>query len=113
MLRDGNCVCTAADLRRADAMRFDHARKTYAVYRGKDGELYASDSLCTHGNTHLVDGVVKGGIVECPKHNGRFHLLDGSPARVPICRGLATCPVAERGGFFVTFGEGLRCFMRT
>ena len=29
-----------------------------------------------------------GGIIECPKHNGRFDLADGSPARAPVCRGL-------------------------
>ena len=91
-------VCAAADLRRADAIRFDHARKTYAVYRDEDGRLYATDGLCTHGNTHLSDGLVIGGIIECPKHNGRFHLADGSPARAPICRGLATYPVEERDG---------------
>ena len=91
-------VCAAADLRRADVVRFDHARKTYAVYRDEDGKLFATDGLCTHGNTHLSDGLVKGGIIECPKHNGRFHLIDGSPARAPICRGLATYPVAERDG---------------
>ncbi len=90
-------VCSASELRRADAIRFDHARKTYAVYRGEDGRLCATDGLCTHGNTHLSDGLVKGGIIECPKHNGRFNLVDGSPARAPICRGLATYPVAERG----------------
>ncbi|MGA3131551.1 MAG: NADH:ubiquinone reductase (Na(+)-transporting) subunit F [Terracidiphilus sp.] len=91
-------VCAATDLRRADAVRFDHARKTYAVYRGEDGRIFATDGFCTHGNTHLSDGLVKDDIVECPKHNGRFHLIDGSPARAPICRGLATYPVAERDG---------------
>jgi Na+-transporting NADH:ubiquinone oxidoreductase subunit F len=54
--------------------------------------------MCTHGNTHLSDGLVKGRIIECPKHNGRFNLADGSPARAPICRGLATYPVEERSG---------------
>lgn len=91
-------VCDARDLQRADALRFDHARKTYAIYRDEDGKLYASDGLCTHGNTHLADGLVKGGIIECPKHNGRFNLIDGSPARAPICRGLVTYPVEEVSG---------------
>jgi Na(+)-translocating NADH:ubiquinone oxidoreductase F subunit len=91
-------VCMAADLRRADAVRFDHERKTYALYRDEDGKLFATDGLCTHGNTHLADGLVKDGMIECPKHNGRFNLVDGSPARAPICRGLATYPVVERNG---------------
>jgi MocE subfamily Rieske [2Fe-2S] domain protein len=89
-------VCGDADLRRADVIRLDYARKTYAVYRDEGGRLYATDGLCTHGNTHLADGLVKGGIIECPKHNGRFNLLDGSPARAPICRGLATYAVEAR-----------------
>jgi MocE subfamily Rieske [2Fe-2S] domain protein len=91
-------VCAAADLGPADVIRFDHGKKTYALYRDAEGKLYATDGICTHGNTHLADGLVKGKIIECPKHNGRFNLADGSPARAPICRGLATYQIEERGG---------------
>ncbi len=91
-------VCAAADLGPADVIRFDHGKKTYALYRDSEGTLYATDGICTHGNTHLADGLVKGKIVECPKHNGRFNLSDGSPARAPVCRGLATYPLEERQG---------------
>ena len=91
-------VCAAADLSRADVMRFDYGTKTYALYRTEDGALYATDGICTHGNTHLSDGLVIGKMIECPKHNGRFHLPDGSPARAPICRGLVTYPLTEIGG---------------
>ncbi len=91
-------VCGATELRRADAIRFDDAHKTYALYRNEDGRLFATDGFCTHGNTHLSAGLVKASIIECPKHNGRFNLVDGSPARAPICRGLATYPVEELNG---------------
>ena len=91
-------VCAAADLGPADVIRFDHGKKTYALYRDDEYKLYATDGICTHGNTHLVDGLVKGQIIECPKHNGRFNLADGSPARPPVCRGLATYPIEERQG---------------
>jgi Na+-transporting NADH:ubiquinone oxidoreductase subunit F len=91
-------ACPAAALGRADVVRFDHGKKTYALYRTDDGELYSTDGLCTHGNVHLSLGLVKGKLIECSKHNGRFNLMDGSPARVPICRGLATYPIAERNG---------------
>ncbi len=91
-------VCAAADLGPADVIRLDHGRRTYALYRDDEGTLYATDGICTHGNTHLADGLVKGKIIECPKHNGRFNLTDGSPARAPVCRGLATYPLEERGG---------------
>ena len=91
-------VCAGADLIKEDVMRFDHGRHTFALVRNDEGRLFATDGICTHGNTHLAAGLVKDGIIECPKHNGRFHLADGSPARAPICRGLATYPIEERAG---------------
>lgn len=91
-------ICAAADLGTADVIRFDHGKKTYALIRDEEGKLFATDGICTHGNVHLSNGLVKGKIIECPKHNGRFHLADGSPARAPICRGLATYPIEERQG---------------
>lgn len=90
-------VCAAADLKPADVIRFDHGQKTYALYRISEGQLFATDGVCTHGNTHLSEGLIVGKMIECPKHNGRFNLCDGSPARAPICRGLATYPIEERG----------------
>ncbi|MEX0330979.1 MAG: NADH:ubiquinone reductase (Na(+)-transporting) subunit F [Puniceicoccaceae bacterium] len=91
-------ICAAADLGSEDVIRFDHGTRTYALYRDNEGRLYATDGFCTHGNTHLANGLVKGRIIECPKHNGRFNLPDGSPARAPICRGLVTYPIEERNG---------------
>lgn len=91
-------VCAATALGSTDVIRFDHGKKTYALIRDETGTLHATDGICTHGNTHLAGGLVKGKIIECPKHNGRFNLADGSPARAPICRGLATYPLEERAG---------------
>ena len=106
-------VCISSALHQADALRFDAGQRTFAIYRDEEKRLYATDGICTHGNTHLADGLVKGGIIECPKHNGRFHLADGSPARPPVCRALKTYPVEEReGAIFVNVdcpgGAGLR-----
>ncbi len=91
-------VCPAENLERSDVVRFDHGKKTFAVYRDENGRLHATDGVCTHGNTHLAEGLVIGDQIECSKHNGRFHLEDGSPARAPVCRGLATYPVEQRNG---------------
>lgn len=91
-------VCAAADLGKEDVMRFDHRRRSYALVRDAQGVLHATEGFCTHGNVHLADGWVKGDFIECPKHNGRFFLADGSPARAPVCRGLVTYPIEERAG---------------
>ena len=91
-------VCRTDDLRCADVLRFDYGKRTFALYRDESSALFATDGLCTHGNVHLADGLVKDGMIECPKHNGRFNLVDGTPARAPVCRGIATYPVKERNG---------------
>ncbi len=91
-------ACAGADLASSEVIGFDQGQKTFALYRDRGNRLYATDGVCTHGNTHLADGLIVGRMIECPKHNGRFNLIDGSPARTPICRGLATYPIEERGG---------------
>lgn len=91
-------VCDATSLSREEVVRFDVGNKTFAISCAADGKYYATDGICTHGNTHLAEGLVKGSMLECPKHNGRFNLQDGSPARAPICQGLRTYPVELRNG---------------
>ncbi|WP_047497217.1 NADH:ubiquinone reductase (Na(+)-transporting) subunit F [Terriglobus sp. TAA 43] len=91
-------ACTSADVLPNDVVRFDHGRKTFAVCRDESGAVHVLDGICSHGNVHLSGGLVKGNILECPKHNGRFYLADGSPARTPVCRGVATYEAEEREG---------------
>jgi Na+-transporting NADH:ubiquinone oxidoreductase subunit F len=91
-------VCASAFLKPESVIRVDHEQRTYAIYRLADGSLHATDGLCTHGNTHLADGLVKGRLIECPKHNGRFDITDGSPQRKPVCVALRTHRVREQDG---------------
>jgi Na(+)-translocating NADH:ubiquinone oxidoreductase F subunit len=88
----------AALIQKEDVLRFDHDGRTYAIYRTADNKYYASAGTCTHGNAHLADGMVKGNLIECPKHNGRFDIRDGSPARLPVCVAMRTFDVEQRGG---------------
>ncbi|MEO1246398.1 MAG: fatty acid desaturase [Pseudomonadota bacterium] len=90
-------VCSSAALKREDVLRFDYREHTFAVYRTADSAYYATDGLCTHGNAHLASGLVRGHLVECPKHNGRFDVRDGAPRRHPVCLALRTYPVETRG----------------
>ena len=91
-------ACDAALLGKEEVVRFDHDRRTYALYQTADGRYHATDGTCTHGNTHLADGLLKGRLIECPKHNGRFDVTDGSPQRPPVCVALRTYPLELRGG---------------
>jgi MocE subfamily Rieske [2Fe-2S] domain protein len=91
-------VCDATLLPRADVLRFDHDRKSYAIYRTEDGDVYATAGRCTHGQGQLTDGFLQGTIIECPKHNGRFDIRDGSPQRLPVRAALQTYAVRESNG---------------
>jgi len=91
-------VCAGHLLEKAQVIRFDHERKTYAIYRTADGSVYATAGLCTHGGVHLAEGLLRGQWIECRKHNGCFDITDGSPRRAPACDALRTYAVRERDG---------------
>ncbi len=93
-------------LKKNDVLRFDFDQHTYAVYRTAEDEYYASEGICTHGNTHLTDGMVIGKQIECAKHNGRFNMNDGTVARPPVCIGLKTYPVKiENNTLYLNIGH--------
>lgn len=91
-------VCNSSSIANEDILRFDHGKKTFVICRDSNGNPFAMDGICTHGYAHLGKGLVKDDFIECPKHNGRFHLADGSPARSPISEGLVTYPVEDQEG---------------
>ncbi len=75
-----------------DVMRFDHGDKTYAIYRTLAGKVFATEGLCTHEQQHLAEGFVIDDIIECPLHQGRFHIPSGKAMGAPVCIDLKTCP---------------------
>ena len=85
-------VCDVTAIEKEDVVRFDHNGQTFAVYRTIDDQVYATEGNCTHGNAHLADGFVKGKLIECSRHNGRFDITNGLPARLPACLALRTYP---------------------
>ena len=81
-------VCHINEIDKEDVIRLDYNEKTFAIYKTKDLNIYATDGMCTHGKTHLSNGLVIGDQIECPKHNGRFNIKDGTVRRPPVCLGL-------------------------
>jgi 3-phenylpropionate/trans-cinnamate dioxygenase ferredoxin component len=90
-------VCDADEIEEEDVVRFDHDGASYAVYRTASG-FYASDGFCTHEHAHLADGFVIGEIIECPLHQGRFHIPSGRAKSPPVCIDLETYPVRLENG---------------
>lgn len=77
-------ACDESSIAKNDVARFDYRDDTYAVVRMTDGTCVVMDGLCPHGKAHLAEGFVDGATIECPKHNGRLHILTGEPAASPI-----------------------------
>lgn len=73
--------------------RVDTGDRTYLLCRLGDDRFALTDGLCTHGQTHLADGLLDGCTIECPKHNGRFDVSTGQPLRRPATVPLTTYPV--------------------
>lgn len=62
-----------------------------------DGEIYAIDDICSHGNARLSDGDVDGFEVECPLHAGLFDLRSGRALSAPLTRDVRSHPVRRDG----------------
>jgi nitrite reductase/ring-hydroxylating ferredoxin subunit len=58
-----------------------------------EDDFALTDGLCTHAGTHLVDGHLEGGLIECPEHDGRFDVRTGEPKRRPATVPLQSYPV--------------------
>ena len=91
-------ACAADDIDEEDVIRFDHAGRTFAIYRTEDDRYFATDGLCTHEQIHLSGGLLMGTIIECPKHNGRFDIVSGQAKGAPVCVDLKTYPVKVESG---------------
>ena len=98
-------ACATEDIETEDLIRFDHADRSFAIYRSPDDRFYCTDGLCTHENVHLADGLVMGDVIECPMHNGQFDYRTGEAKRAPACEALRTYPVkVENGEVFIDIG---------
>jgi 3-phenylpropionate/trans-cinnamate dioxygenase ferredoxin subunit len=91
-------VCDAEDIGKEDVFRFDHAGRTFAIYRSPDDRYFATDGLCTHEKIHLADGLVLDDTIECPKHNGLFNYMTGEAMGAPVCINLKTYPIKIEDG---------------
>lgn len=67
-----------------------------ALYR-VDGQVYATDNLCTHGNARLCDGYLEGHEIECPLHQGRFDVRTGRAMCEPLTVDIRIYPVRTEG----------------
>jgi nitrite reductase (NADH) small subunit len=93
-----HCVGSVEAIPLGQGRRFVLEGEAVAVFRGRDGALFATQALCPHRQGPLADGIVGGGRVFCPLHAIDFDLATGAP-RSGTCGHLRTHPVSlDEGG---------------
>jgi nitrite reductase/ring-hydroxylating ferredoxin subunit len=63
-----------------------------------EGTVHATGAICPHHAAFLSQGGVTGDCVDCPRHQGRFHIPTGRKVRGPDCPDLRVYPVRVEGG---------------
>ena len=79
-----------------DVIGIDAEGKSFALYQ-VDGEIYATDNICTHGNARLCDGFLEGHEIECQLHQGKFDIRNGKAMCAPLTEDVKAYPVKIEG----------------
>lgn len=56
---------------------FDIGGQRLAVFRSRDGSVFATQAECPHRQGPLADGLLGGGTLICPLHSLKFDLKTG------------------------------------
>jgi nitrite reductase (NADH) small subunit len=68
----------------------------FAVFRQRDGRLFATENRCPHRRGPLSEGIVGDGRVICPMHAHQFNLQTGTGSEVHEC--LSVFEIEEADG---------------
>lgn len=75
-----------------DVVGVNVAGKDIALYE-VEGEIFATDNVCTHGHARMSDGFLEGSEIECPLHQGKFDVCTGQALCAPLTENIRTYPV--------------------
>ena len=87
-----HAVAQTSDIAPGSVLHTKLAGQEIAVFN-IGGEFFATSDRCTHMRARLSDGYVKGGVVECPLHFGKFDIRSGRALSPPCKIDLAVFPV--------------------
>ncbi|WP_206019937.1 non-heme iron oxygenase ferredoxin subunit [Pseudomaricurvus alkylphenolicus] len=68
-----------------------------AVYN-LDGEFFATDDLCTHGDASMAEGFIDDNDIVCPFHGGTFDIRTGEANGSPCLHNLKAYRVLVEDG---------------
>lgn len=80
------------DVPEGDVIGVKVAGRDIALYE-VEGEIYATDNICTHGQARMSDGFLEGREIECPLHQGKFDVCTGQALCAPLTENIRTYAV--------------------
>jgi naphthalene 1,2-dioxygenase system ferredoxin subunit len=85
-------AASRAELPPGEVLGVELAGRPIALY-DVDGNVFATDNICTHAYARLSDGWLDGDLIECPLHAARFEVRTGKVLDPPATEDLKTYPV--------------------
>lgn len=79
-------VAKVSDLAPGEKMLVEYDEEEVGLFN-LAGEFYAISDICTHDGGPLVEGVLEGECIICPRHGARFNVKTGKetmPAFSPV-----------------------------
>ena len=95
-------AAAVSDVPEGDVIGVRVGGKEIALYE-VEGEVFATDNICTHGHARMSDGFLEGKEIECPLHQGKFD----------VCTGLALCaPLTDNIKTYAVRIENMRVMLK-
>jgi len=89
-------VCSVSDVPSDAGLRIDAGPEPVAVFK-IDGDFYAIEDKCPHGDWSLSDGYLDGGLIECSLHMAKFCVKTGKVCAPPAIRDVKVFPIKVVG----------------
>lgn len=84
---------------------FSVGARRIAVFRGRDGAVFATQAECPHKNGPLADGLLGSGTLICPLHSLKFDLTTGQAINGDCSLETYPLRLSEQGQVIVTLLE--------
>ncbi|WP_069813805.1 non-heme iron oxygenase ferredoxin subunit [Streptomyces sp. TP-A0874] len=91
-------VTAADEVEEDDVICVEVCGRTLAVFHLEDGSYHVTEDCCTHQEASLSDGYLQADTIECPRHQGVFHIPTGKPMAPPVVAPLQTYPTKVESG---------------
>ena len=87
-----------SDLEDGQMRSFESVGEYGVVVCRVEGTLYCLEDNCSHADTPLSEGRLRGTMITCPLHGAAFDVRDGSHSGPPAWEGVRTYEVSESDG---------------